>query len=168
MGIFDKFKKQKITRGQWLDFAFNQIMSENWHNTRKRLFDHMKDENIIPDDITKEFFTSSILGALLELLTFVTTKYDRGLGLEAHFQLNKYIDSQQESIRSNIKKAYEICNAKVGESSGQYSGIRAIALGCSEHIGVKCYDEFVDKLELEFYELVKVWLLDLNQYRFIS
>jgi len=170
MGIFDRFTKQKITHEQWLDFAFNQLMSEKWYQTRKKFYDYLKKEKIIPDDMSEEFFTSSILGALLELLTYVTTKYNRELGFKAHLLLdeyvNEYVDNQDESIISNIRKAYDICNAKVGGSSGQYSGFRAIALGCSEHLEMKDAAEFIIHFETELQELTRVWLNDLGQYYF--
>lgn len=167
MGIFTRFFKPKIQRKQWLEFAFNQLLSDEWEKTRKKLYVYTKNEKMAPSNVTEEIFLHSLLGSLLELLTFVTTNYDKKLGWEAHELRGQYISDLKEPIKSVVQESYENCNQKVGELIPRNSGFTAIALGLIEHLGLIGTEELKIQLELEFQALANVWIHDMGQYHFI-
>ena len=158
--------KQPIDPRLWARCALDQLFSEQWRQSIREFFVHVKAR--IPTFLASEASAfAEILGAQLELLGFVSVRSDLELGIAFHLLLPEHLSKLPASIQSDVNQAYDCCNQKVKEYGlKDISAYGAIAHACAERLNMKNSKGFVRALEAEFTALAEEWLADITQYRF--
>ena len=170
MGFFSNMfgeGKTKISSQEWSDYAIKQLTSEEWDGVRKEFYRKSKEQIPKVMSIPEDIFIAELLGAQLELLSFVSVKTNKKIGFALYPAIIQYMNNLEPSIKEHVDEGYMNANKKVAAFGRRgISGCNAIATSFAERLELNAPSEFIDQLEEEFEALGLVWINDISQYKF--
>lgn len=164
MGLFD-IGKPKSTTEQWLRFALDQLFSEKWAQTQKKLYAWAKESGIV-NGLSEQSFVEEIFGSQLQLLALVCCRINYNLGMDVVVFIDEYIKKLPPDTAEKVQEAYRYSNRKISSPS-DISAYTLLANACSERLNIKS-NIFIERLAIEFAALAERWFTDAGKYKFIS